>query len=244
MTILENREDLPFSFPSLPERVVYDRRSSPASGRPEGEQVRTKRTQIPLIPNTSMLDYQSNPLGEQTPLAAGMMASSYHNPHHHQQITASASQSEPPYFAYPDTNTTSSSTVASTGRQSFTSPLMALHGMTDMKGGGEVASVSSNLGGYNPSLASYYTSRNSMLNATPHGISDILSRPDLHAQLQARLGQGMYYSSCSQAGIGSDTLSPTSKDISTNRSALYQWPSSSPTLQTPQSATWHNKPGK
>lgn len=247
MTILESREETPFPYSTLTGDSPYDRRTCSSAGSAAGELGRVKQSQIA---NTNMLDYQTNSMGEQSQQQTAMMTGVYHaaQQHHPQQITPSAAQSvsETSYFAYPDISTSSTSSTASMNRHSFTSPLMALHGMTEMKGGGvgESVSASNNLGGYNPALASYYTSRNSMLNATPHGISDILSRPDLHAQLQARLGQGMYYSSCSQVGVGADTLSPTSKDISPNRSAIYHWPNTSPTLQPPQSANWHNKHSK
>lgn len=243
MTILENREGTSFPYLTFSKESAtappYDRGAASRAR----QEITSSKGQLP-----NMLDYQSTSVEDQNQTQPSMMTGAYHNPQHHQQqlsVTSVTSQpvtAEPVYF-YPDAHTTSTSSAATSGRHPFTSPLMALHGMTDMKG--DNGSTSTNLTGYNPPTASYYNSMtNSMLNATPHGISDILGRSELHAQLQARLGPGMYYNSRSQVGMGSDGLNSTSKEMSGTRSTLYHWPNTSPTLQSSQASTWHNKHGE
>lgn len=180
-----------------------------------------------------MLDYQSVSISESAPMAhppPNMM------PYQHPQHLPPSNSDH--YFYPPDSTTVNN-------RQPFglnTAPLAALHSMTDMKASQSPTSPTSAVASYNS--AAYYSMKHCLnAAATPHGITDILSRPDLQAQLQARLGQGVYYNSCSQSNNGSvANLSPTSKEMSANRS-LYHWPSNAQVLP-PGHAAWHSKHGK
>ena len=181
-----------------------------------------------------MLDYQSSAVTE-----AAQMAHQPHNMMSYQQTQHLPPSSAEPYFYPPDSSGVNN-------RQPFglnTAPLAALHSMTDMKTSQSPTSPSSTMASYNP--AAYYSMKHCLnAAATPHGITDILSRPDLQAQLQARLGQGVYYNSCSQTNNGSSAnLSPTSKDMSANRS-LYHWPNNPQVLPPGHAAAWHSKHGK
>lgn len=180
-----------------------------------------------------MLDYQNSLEQMAAHPQTNSLPSQYATQHGHiqqQTVTDTASG----YF-YSD---------PSAPRQPFPingAPLAALHSVTDIKTPLSVSSQPSALSNYNS--AAYYSMKNSMLNATPHGISDILSRPDLQAQLQARLGQGIYYSNCSQVSQPISSISPPCKDSGMNRS-LYNWSHGDPTIQTSQAMVWQTKQGK
>jgi len=163
-----------------------------------------------LVPAASMIDYVTSHEQQHQ-----QMMPSY--PQEHQMQNDS-------YFGY---NTTSSHQQ---GFQLNTSaPLSALHSMADIKAS-QSAPQSINCN------STYYSMKNLPL-GTPHGISDILSRPDL-LQLQAKLGQGMYYNSCSQPSQSNGGFSPN-KD---NNRSLY-WSPNGQGLATGQSQ-WHSKHGK
>lgn len=172
------------------------------------------------------------------------MLSAY--PSHHQQVnTVGVNIAEPQYF-YQNTDPSSVGNRQNFSLNPATAPLAALHSMTEIKTSQPQTSGTP----YNS--AAYYSSmKNSMLNAaaTSHNITDILSRPDLQAQLQARLGQGMYYNSCSQgtpvAPAGPANLSPTTKDMTSGGSNSLYWPPNSQLMQSHQPAGgWHHKHGR
>lgn len=182
-----------------------------------------------------MLDYQSTGPSEPSMAHATANMMSYQHP---QQLPPHSEQ----YFTY------HSDPSPVSARQPFTlnpAPLAALHSMADMKNSQSPTSPTSAVASYNS--AAYYKHCLNAAAATPHNITDILSRPDLQAQLQARLGQGVYYNSCSQPSINNGSsahISPTGKDMTTTR-ALYHWPNSGQ-VQLPSShpTAWHSKHGK
>jgi len=188
-----------------------------------------------------MLDYQNT--SEQMTHQHNSMIS-YQNTHSQPHPNPSGSDS---YYNY-------SGNSSATGRQPFsfnTAPLAALHSMTDMKPSQSMNSPPDPIvPAYNPT-AYYSMNVKQCLDAaaaTPHGISDILSRPDLQAQLQARLGQGVYYnnSSCSQttSQLSPASLRHTGKNIPSTRS-LYHWPNNSTVLPSAsQTSPWHSKHGE
>lgn len=166
----------------------------------------------------------------------------------HQQGNILQSQyptQQPTHLQQQVTDTTGGYFYQDAPRQPFplnSAPLAALHSVADIKTPLSVSAPPSALTNYNP--AAYYSMKNSMLNATPHGITDILSRPGLQAQLQARLGQGMYYNSCGQTGQQMTNISPPSKDSSNVNRSPYNWPGNEQVLQPSQPAIWHGKQGK
>lgn len=192
-----------------------------------------------ILRRVDMLDYQ-NSVEQMTHQQNNMI--SYHPQHHHQQIP----QNPDNYFTYPDS--------MSNGRQTFAlnpAPLAALHSMADMKPSQPTSSSADAAAVANYNSAAYYSMKHCLnaAAATPHGITDILSRPDLQAQLQARLGQGVYYNnSCSQASSGAMPLNHNSKDtasaaVTANRS-LYHWPNNGQMLSSGQAPAWHSKNGE
>lgn len=192
-----------------------------------------------------MLDYQSSvdQMTHQQPRNMIPYQTSQQHPlnAHHQQVGVPTSDG---YFSYQET------VNGNTNRQPFPmnpAPLAALHSMAEMKPQTSSLPHSDNSPVANYNSAAYYSMKQCLESAaaTPHSISDILSRPDLQA-LQARLGQDVYYnSSCSQSNTGPTTIRSNPKDMSLsgpNRSR-YHWPNNGSMLPTAGQA-WHAKHGK
>ncbi|XP_067933801.1 homeobox protein Nkx-6.2-like isoform X2 [Watersipora subatra] len=179
-----------------------------------------------------MLDYQNTnePMTQQQ---HNMLA-------YQQQQQQQLSHNPDTYFSYADAH-------GGNPRQPFpvnTAPLAALHSMADMKTGRSTSlPTDTTMANYNS--AAYYSMKH-CLNATPHGITDILGRPELQAQLQARIGQGVYYnnSSCAQTNTNSIGLNQNGKEaqVSPNRS-LYNWASNGQMLSSGQTNPWHGAMG-
>lgn len=186
-----------------------------------------------------MLDYE-NSAEQMTHQQNNMLA--YQPQPHQQQLT----QNSDGYFSYGEP-------PVGNHRQPFainSAPLAALHSMADMKSS-QPSSMPPDaaVASYNP--AAYYSMKHCLnaAAATPHGITDILSRPDLQAQLQARLGQGVYYnnSSCSQSQSNSNSigLSHNGKDgVPATSRSVYHWTNNGQMLSSGQTPYWPNKHGK